>query len=104
MNTQLDDLLEKLGMLDRLELVRRVRVGSLTLHVGDRMRASHRLQGSYPDEHLEAKEGRGAEPADYCVTHDVPTGTLGRLMLVRQYVTPFPYCIRFDNDVELSLA
>ena len=34
----------------------------------------------------------------------MPTGTLGRLMLVRQCGTLFPYCIRFDNDVELSLA
>ncbi|MGW0670617.1 hypothetical protein [Streptomyces sp. NPDC002746] len=104
MNTQLDDLLQKLSLLDRLELVRRVRVGSLTLHVGDRVRASHRLRGSYPDEDLEAEEGWGAEPADYCPTHDVPAGALGRVTLVRQYVTPFPYCIRFDNDVELGLA
>ncbi|MFM9812902.1 hypothetical protein ACKI16_30875 [Streptomyces scabiei] len=101
---RLDDLLETLSLENRLELARRVRVGSLTLDVGDRVEARHRLQGSYPDDGLEAEEGPGAEPADYCVPYRVPAGTLGRVTLVRTYFTPFPYRILFDSDVELNLA
>ncbi|MFI6341014.1 hypothetical protein [Streptomyces sp. NPDC050535] len=103
-NTRLDDLLETLSLEDRLELVRRVRVGSLTLQVGDRVEARRTLRGSYPDDGLEAEEGCGAEPADYCVPFHVPAGTLGRVTLVRTYITPFPYGVAFDNGTELSLA
>ncbi|WP_221360904.1 hypothetical protein [Streptomyces beigongshangae] len=102
--TRLDDVLETLSLEDRLELVRRVRVGSLTLDVGDRVEARRQLRGSYPDDGLEAEEGPGAEPADYCVPYWVPAGTLGRVTLVRTYVTPFPYRILFDSDIELNLA
>ncbi|MBT2530484.1 hypothetical protein J7E91_35370 [Streptomyces sp. ISL-99] len=104
MSTQLDDVLEKLSLEDKLELVRRVRVNSLTLQEGDRVEASRRLRGSYPDDGLEAEEGRGAESADYCVPFHVPPGTLGRVTLVRQYVAPFPYRVLFDNAAQLSLA
>jgi hypothetical protein len=85
MHTQLDDLLEKLPLEDRLELVRRVRVGSLLLRVGDRVEAGRRLRGSYVDEDLEA------EGEDCRIPYDVPAGTLGRVIRVRQYITPFPY-------------
>jgi hypothetical protein len=61
MSAQLDGLLEKLSLLDRLELVRRVRMGSLTLHVGDRVRASRRLRGSYSDEDLEVEVAWGGQ-------------------------------------------
>ncbi|MDX3166014.1 hypothetical protein PV516_19690 [Streptomyces scabiei] len=104
LHPQLDDLLEKLSLADRLELVRRMRVGALTLQVGDRVEARRRLRGSYPDEGLEAEEGWGALPEDYCVPYHVPPGALGRVTLVRQYIHPFPYGILFDNDVELSLS
>ncbi|MFJ8158429.1 hypothetical protein [Streptomyces sp. NPDC094468] len=102
-STSLDDLLGTLSLKHRLELVRRVRVGSLTLNVGDRVEARRRLRGTYPDDGLEAEEGWGGEAADYCVPYHVPAGTLGRVTLVRTYVTPFPYRIHFDSDVELSL-
>ncbi|MFJ2561314.1 MULTISPECIES: hypothetical protein [unclassified Streptomyces] len=104
MNSQLDGLLEKLSLADRLELARRVRVGQLTLRCGDRVEATHRLRGSYPHDGLEAEEGWGAEPADCSVSYHVPPGTLGRVMLVRQYVAPYPYVVLFDSDVELSVA
>lgn len=81
-----------------------MRVGSLTLRVGVRVEARRRLRGSYPDDDLQAEEGWGAEPADYCVPFHVPDGTLGRVTLARTYVTPFPYRILFDSGVELSLA
>lgn len=97
MDTRLDDLLETLSLADRLELVRRVRVGALTLRAGDRVAAAHRLRGSYVDEDLEVEGEDCREP------YDVPTGTLGRMLTVRQYVTPFPYAVAFDTGVELSL-
>jgi hypothetical protein len=102
--SRLDDLLETLSLTDRLELVRRVRVGSLRLRVGDRVEAGRRLRGSCPDDDLEAEEGWGAEPADYCISYHVPAGTLGRVTLVRTYITPFPYGVLFDEGPELSLA
>lgn len=104
MHTQLDDLVATLPLADLLELVRRVRVGSLSLHVGNRVEARHRLQGSYPHDDLAAEAGWGAEAADYCVAFHVPPGSLGRVTRVRQYVTPFPYGVAFDNGVELNLA
>lgn len=103
-STSLDDFLETLSLGDRLELARRGRVGSLTLLVGDRVEARCRLRGSYPDDGLEAEEGWGAEPADYCVPFHVSAGTLGRVTLVRTYITPFPYRVAFDSGTELSLA
>ncbi|MFE7763029.1 hypothetical protein [Streptomyces sp. NPDC057438] len=102
--TRLDDLLETLSPEDRWELARRVRVGSLTLHVGDRVEARRQLRGSYPHADLEAEEGWGAEPEDYCVPYRVPAGTLGWVTLVRTYITPFPYGVVFDSGPELSLA
>ncbi|MFF4733296.1 hypothetical protein ACFY3M_50490 [Streptomyces mirabilis] len=45
-NPQLDDLLDQLSLADKLELVRRMRVGSLTLRVGVRVEARQRLRGS----------------------------------------------------------
>ncbi|WP_329345510.1 hypothetical protein OG252_52060 (plasmid) [Streptomyces sp. NBC_01352] len=98
MTTSLDDVLDKLSLADKLELVRRVRVGSLLLRDGDRVAAGRRLRGSYVDEDLEA------EGEDCRVPYDVPAGTLGRVIRVRQYVTPFPYGVAFDNGVDLSLA
>lgn len=98
MHTHLDGLLENLPLEDRLELVRRVRVGSLLLRVGDRVEAGRRLLGSYIDEDLEA------EGEDCRIPYDVPAGTLGRVIRVREYVTPFPYAVAFDNDVDLNLA
>ncbi|MDX2802672.1 hypothetical protein [Streptomyces scabiei] len=95
---ELDALLDKLSLEDKLELVRRVRVNSLTLRNGDRVAARRRLRGSSVDEGLEA------EGEDCHVPYDVPGGTLGRVLLVRQYVTPFPYGVLFDNDVELNLT
>ncbi|WP_435245133.1 hypothetical protein [Streptomyces tendae] len=98
MTPQLDDMLATLPLADRLEIVRRVRVGSLTLRDGDRVRAAHRLRGTLLDEDLEAEGEDCHEP------YDVPAGALGRLIRVRQYVTPFPYHVLFDSGVELSLA
>ncbi|MGW6602594.1 hypothetical protein [Streptomyces sp. NPDC055036] len=83
---------------DRLEIVRRVRVGSLILRDGDRVKAGHRLRGSFLDEDLEAEGEDCRDP------YDVPAGALGRVVRVRQYVTPFPYHVIFDSGVELSLA
>ncbi|MFM9735184.1 hypothetical protein [Streptomyces niveiscabiei] len=101
----LDALLDKLSLDDKLELVRRVRVGSLTLSEGDRVQARRRLHGSALSEDLEAEVGRyGSEPADYHVPFHVPAGTPGRISLVRQYVAPFPYRVLFDNDVELNVV
>ncbi|MFI9214286.1 hypothetical protein ACIGW7_39925 [Streptomyces sp. NPDC053253] len=94
----LDDALDTLSLEQRLELVRRVRVGSLTLRVGDRVKADRRLRGSYLDEDLEAEGEDCREP------YDVPAGALGRLLTVRQYVTPYPYRVAFDSGAELSLA
>ncbi|MGW2841922.1 hypothetical protein ACWCWD_29555 [Streptomyces sp. NPDC001493] len=104
MQTSLDAALGTLTLADRLELVRRVRVNSLILRDGDRVRAAHRLRGSYLDEDLEDEEGWGAEPADYSVPYDVAAGSLGRVILVRQYVSRFPYIVAFDSGPELSLA
>ncbi|MFJ2745859.1 hypothetical protein ACIO3O_40080 [Streptomyces sp. NPDC087440] len=100
----LDVLLDQLTLEDKLELVRRVRVGALVLREGDRVEARRRLRGSYPHEGLEAEEGASADSADYSVAYDVPARTLGRVLRVRQYVTPFPYSVRFDTGIELSLA
>ncbi|MEU6285000.1 hypothetical protein [Streptomyces sp. NPDC047028] len=98
MTPQLDDLLHTLSPEQRLELVRRVRVGSLNLRDGDRVKADRRLRGWYLDEDLEAEGEDCREP------YDVPAGALGRLVRVRQYVTPFPYLVVFDSGLELSLA
>ncbi|MFJ6540507.1 hypothetical protein ACIQMP_07665 [Streptomyces sp. NPDC091385] len=96
--TELDDVLGALSLEQRLELNRRVRVGALTLWDGDRVAADRRLQGWYLDEDLEAEWEDCREP------YDVPAGALGRLLTVRQYVTPYPYRVAFDSGVELSLA
>ncbi|MBT2469356.1 hypothetical protein J7E97_16095 [Streptomyces sp. ISL-66] len=98
MTSRLDDVLGALSLEDRLEIVRRVRVGALTLQDGDRVRATHRLRGTHLDEHLEAEGEDCWEP------YDVPAGTLGRVLRVRHYVTPFPYRVAFDTGIELSLA
>ncbi|WP_330335753.1 hypothetical protein OHS33_39605 (plasmid) [Streptomyces sp. NBC_00536] len=98
MTPRLDDVLGALSLEDRLEIVRRVRTGSLTLRDGDRVKAARRLRGSYIDEELEA------EGEDYRVPYDVPAGALGRLVRVRRYVTPFPYHVVFDTGEELSLG
>jgi hypothetical protein len=96
--TRLDEKLNDLTLAEKMEVVRRVRVGSLTLRDGDRVAATRRLCGSYTHEGLED------EGEDYRIPYDVPAGTLGRIITVRQYVTPLPYRVLFDNDVELSLA
>lgn len=98
MTPRLDDVLDVLSLEDRLEIARRVRVGSLTLREGDRVKAACRLRGSYLDEDLEAEGEDCREP------YDVPAGALGRMIRVRRYVTPFPYRVAFDTGVELSLA
>nr|WTE08776.1 hypothetical protein OH765_40050 [Streptomyces anulatus] len=98
MTPPLDDVLGALSPEDRLEIVRRVRIGSLVLQDGDRVKAGHRLRGSYVDEDLEAEGEDCREP------YDIPAGALGRMIRVRQYVTPFPYHVLFDSGVELSLA
>ncbi|NEB06468.1 hypothetical protein [Streptomyces sp. SID13726] len=98
MTSTLDDVLGTLSLEDRLELVRRVRVGALTLRGGDRVVADRRLRGWHLDENLEADGEDCREP------YDVPAGALGRVLVVRQYVTPFPYRVTFDSGVELSLA
>ncbi|PPS89548.1 hypothetical protein [Streptomyces sp. MH60] len=94
----LDAKLDTLTFEEKLEVARRVHVGSLTLREGDRVQAVRRLRGSYIDEDLE-QEGE-----DCRVPYDVPAGAPGRITLVRRYVSPFPYRVLFDNDVELSLA
>ena len=96
--TRLDDVLGELSLAERLEIVRRVHVGSRTLRDGDRVRAARRLRGSYMDEDLEA------EGEDCRIPYDVPAGTLGRVTRVRQYVAPFPYTVAFDTGTEVSLA
>ncbi|MBY8868718.1 hypothetical protein [Streptomyces sennicomposti] len=58
MTPQLDEILDTLSLEARLEIVRRLRVGSLTLRDGDRVKADRRLYGSYLDQDLEA-EGQG---------------------------------------------
>ncbi|MER0442991.1 hypothetical protein ABR738_00115 [Streptomyces sp. Edi4] len=98
MTSRLDNVLGALSLQDRLEIVRRVRAGSLTLQNGDRVRATHRLRGTYLDEDLETEGEDCHEP------YDVPAGALGRLLRVRRYVTPFPYHVLFDSGIELSLA
>ncbi|MFI5987122.1 hypothetical protein ACIBEA_40435 [Streptomyces sp. NPDC051555] len=98
MTPRLDDVLGTLSLEDRLEIVRRVRSGALTLQDGDRVKAAHRLRGSYIHEDLEA------EGEDCRVPYAVPTGTLGRVIQVRRYVTPFPYRVAFDTGEDLSLA
>jgi hypothetical protein len=97
-NTTLDEKLDGLTFAEKLEVQRRVRVGALTLQEGDQVQAAHSLRGSYIDEDLE-QEGE-----DCRVSYDVPAGTQGRVLRVRQYVTPFPYRVLFENDVELNLA
>ncbi|MGW1189256.1 hypothetical protein [Streptomyces sp. NPDC002559] len=94
----LDDVLAALPLADRLELVRRVRTGELTLRAGDRVRAARRLRGWYIDEGLEDEGEDCREP------YDVPAGALGRVVLVRRYVSPYPYRVVFDAGMELSLA
>ncbi|MFG2408794.1 hypothetical protein ACGFR8_31510 [Streptomyces brevispora] len=98
MTPQLGEVLGGLSLEDRLEIVRRVGAGALTLRDGDRVRAAHRLRGSYIDEELEAEDAGGHVP------YDVPAGTLGRMVRVRQYVTPYPYLVVFDTGDELSMA
>ncbi|MFH8483160.1 hypothetical protein [Streptomyces sp. NPDC018055] len=94
----LDEALEQLSLEDKLELERRVRVNSLLLHEGDRVKASRQLQGSYIHEGLED------EGEDCRVPYDLPAGALGRVTRVRQYVSPYPYVVLFDNDTELSVT
>ncbi|MFD5906475.1 hypothetical protein ACFWHG_33950 [Streptomyces microflavus] len=98
MTSRLDDVLGSLSPEDRLEIVRRVRVSALVLRDGDRVKAARRLRGWYLDEDLEAEGEDCREP------YDVPAGALGRMIRVRQYVTPYPYHVAFDTGVELSLA
>jgi hypothetical protein len=96
--TRLDDVLGTLELADKLEIVRRVHVGGLVLEDGDRVKAARRLRGSWIHEGLE-DEGEDAR-----VPYDVAAGTLGRVLRVRQYVSPHPYVVAFDNGVELGLA
>lgn len=98
MTSRLDDVLGALSPEDRLEIVRRVRVNSLTLSDGDRVKAARRLRGAYIDEGLED------EGEDCRVPYDVPAGTLGRVLRVRQYVSPFPYVVAFDGAEVLSVT
>ncbi|MEU9405681.1 hypothetical protein AB0E08_08240 [Streptomyces sp. NPDC048281] len=93
----LDEKLDALTFEEKLEINRRVRLGQLTLKKGDRIAATRRLRGTYIDEALED------EAEDCRIPYHVPGGTLGRVVLVRQYVAPFPYVVLFDNDVELSV-
>jgi hypothetical protein len=95
--TSLDEKLDSLTFEEKLEVARRVHVGRLTLQKGDRVAAVRRLRGSYIDEALED------EGEDCRIPYDVRAGTLGRIVLVRQYVHPFPYGVLFDNDVQLNL-
>ncbi|MFM9449159.1 hypothetical protein [Streptomyces acidiscabies] len=100
----LDALLDKLSLADKLELARRVRVNSLTLREGDRVQARRTLRGSALSEDLEMEVGRyGSEPADYHIPYNIPAGALGTIYLVRQYVAPYPYGVIFDNGTELNL-
>ncbi|MFE6000372.1 hypothetical protein ACFQ6C_26485 [Streptomyces sp. NPDC056454] len=94
----LDDVLKELPLEDKLELARRAHVNSLLLHEGNRVRASRQLRGSYIHEGLED------EGEDCRIRYDVPAGTLGRVVRVRQYVAPFPYVVVFDTGAELSLT
>ncbi|MEV8455555.1 hypothetical protein AB0467_28305 [Streptomyces sp. NPDC052095] len=64
-----------------------------------RVRVARRLHGWYVDEDLEYEGEDCHEP------YDVPAGALGRVVLVRRYVSPYPYRVLFDaGEVELSLA
>ncbi|MFI0967001.1 hypothetical protein ACH4S8_37305 [Streptomyces sp. NPDC021080] len=95
---RLDDILASLTLEEKLELNRRVRVGALTLQEGDPVQAARRLRGSYIHEGLED------EGEDAWVHYDVAAGTPGRIVRVKQHVTPFPYVVIFEDGEELSLA
>jgi hypothetical protein len=95
--SSLDDVLGKLSLEEKLEVRRRVRVGSLNLQEGDRVAARYRLRGSYIHEGLED------EGEDCRIPYNVPAGTRGHIVRVRQYVCPFPYVVIFDNHVEISV-
>lgn len=45
---------------------------------------------------------RGLAAEDWKLTPDVPLGTHGVILLVQDYVTPFPYVVKFDGFPVMS--
>ncbi|MFI9332945.1 hypothetical protein ACIGZJ_36095 [Kitasatospora sp. NPDC052868] len=83
-----------------LRLRRERHVGSLVFREGDRVRLAVGQHGTSVDEGLED------EGEDCRIPYDVPRGTTGQIVLVRQYVTPLPYRVALDvrGGLELNVA
>ncbi|MEV0237526.1 hypothetical protein [Nonomuraea sp. NPDC050786] len=72
----------------------------ITFAEQDRVRSLVTLAGSIPTDEPELS----VVPYDSRAHYRVPRGTTGTVVKARDYPTPFPYVVFFDNDVELGVA
>lgn len=72
----------------------------VAFQVHDRVRLLRTLAGSYPTDEPELS----VDPYDSRTHYRVPVGALGIVVKAREYPTPFPYVVLFDDGTELSVA
>lgn len=69
------------------------------LRSGDRVRLLVNRAGYVPVDDPELS----VAPYDARQSYNVPAGTLGTVILVRDYPGPFPFSVLFDNGQELNV-
>ncbi|MEV7776531.1 hypothetical protein [Kitasatospora sp. NPDC086791] len=88
------------ALVQLLRYQAQVLTSHVSLEEGDRVELLEPVRASWIDEDLAAEE---YWEEDARVRADVPAGTLGVIIRVRRYPTPFPYVVAFDRGPECGV-